>query len=173
MLTNIFLIRHATPLQHTGLAYRTMPGPGISDKGRREARQAALFLADKQVEHLFVSPFARTVETAEQIVDYLDLPVTFTSLIAENAPDESTDKVQARIREFLHGVQDSPFRSVGMVSHGYPIRVLVEELSQGRIDFKQYIFPGNNPAPTAGIWHARYHEQVWQLELIFQPDQTV
>ncbi len=172
MLTDIFLIRHAAPLQHTGLAYRTMPGPGLSDQGRDEARQAAVFLADKHVEHLFVSPFARTTETAEQIIERLDLPVTFTGLIAENAPDERAEQVQMRIREFLHSIHDSPFTCIGLVSHGYPIRLCIEELSQGRIDLKQYVFPGNNPAPTAGIWHAQYHDQVWRLELLFRPDQA-
>lgn len=173
MLTDIFLIRHATPLLNTGLAYRTMPGPNLSERGREEARQAATFLADRALEHLFVSPFARTTQTAEQLVERLDLPVTFTQLIAENAPEEPAAQVLVRIREFLQSVMDSPFTRIGVVSHGYPIRLCIEELGQGQINLNQYIFSGNNPAPTAGIWHARRKEQGWRLELAFQPDQLV
>ncbi len=172
MLTDIFLIRHATPLQNTGVAYRTMPGPDLSDHGRQEARLAAAFLADKALEHLFVSPFARTTQTAEQILEQLDLPVTFSQLITENPPDESADKVRARIREFLNMVMDASCTRIGVVSHGNPIQVFIQELGQGQIDLKQYVFSGNNPAPPAGIWHARRDGEGWRLELAFQPGQA-
>ncbi len=173
MLTDIFLIRHAAPLLNMGVAYRTMPGPDLSDHGRHEARLAATFLADKALDHLFVSPFARTTQTAEEILEQLDLPVTFTHLIAENLPDERAEKVHARIREFLSIVMEASFTRIGVVSHGNPIQVFIHELGQSQIDLKQYMFSGNNPAPTAGIWHARRNGEAWYLELAFQPDQNI
>lgn len=172
MPTDIFLIRHAEPLLNTGLQYRVMPGPGLSDMGRREARQVAAFLADKGIAHLFVSPFARTTQTAELIVEQLDIPVTFTKLIEENAPTESADQVFARVREFLQSLTDSPLERIALVSHGFPIGAMITELSQGQVDLKQYVFPGNNPAPTGGVWHARRSEQSWRLELVFKPDSS-
>lgn len=168
-MTDIFMIRHGEPLWNTGIAYRTMPGPDLSDKGRHEARQVAAFLAARAVEHLFVSPFARTTQTAEQIIEQINIPITFTRLLEENAPDEHAARVDARIREFLSGVADSPYRRIALVSHGYPIRVLLKALSQDQLDLTAHVYAGNNPAPTAGVWHAQRSDPSWQLELVFKP----
>ncbi len=171
MLEDIFLIRHGQPLSNTGLNYRTLPGPGLTERGKEEARQAAAFIADKGVQHLFASPFDRTAQTAEQIVATLDidLPITFTRLIQEHAPGESNEHVQARIREFLAGIEDSPLQRIALVSHGSPIRTMLLELSPQPIKLNLYIYPGNNPAPTAGIWHARRSERGWHCDLAFKP----
>lgn len=170
MLTDLFLIRHAAPEWHGGPAYRTAPGPNLSVGGQREAQQLAHFLADKALDHLFVSPFARTMQTATLIVERLGVPVTVTRLIEENALTESAEQVHVRIRDFLHSLTDSLFRRVGIVSHGYPIRMILEELSRGRLDLRPYVFDNNNPAPTAGVWQAHRVDDGWRLDLVFQPN---
>lgn len=170
MLTDLFLIRHAAPEWHGGPAYRTAPGPDLSVSGQREAQQLAHFLADKALDHLFVSPFARTMQTAAHIVDRLDVPVTYTRFVEEHSATESAEQVHVRIRDFLLSLTDSPFQRVGIVSHGFPIRVMLEELSSGRLDLRPYVFGGNNHAPTAGVWHAHRVEDGWRLDLVFQPD---
>ncbi len=169
MLTDIFLIRHGHPLQNSGLTYNTLPGPGLSDLGRNEARQAATFLADKGLEHLFVSPFDRTTQTAEQISELLTVPITFTNLVQEHGPAENFDQVRARARELLCSLDDSPLSRIAVVSHGSPIRALLLELSQDRIDLSKHVYLGGNPAPTAGIWHAQRTDSSWRLELVFKP----
>lgn len=74
MLSDLFLIRHGQPIHNPAIRYDLPPGPDLSERGRAEARQAAAFLADKGIEQLLVSPFARTTQTAEVLVDALGLP---------------------------------------------------------------------------------------------------
>lgn len=169
MLTDIFLVRHGHPLQNSGLAYLSPPGPGLSDLGRQEARQAAAFLADKSVEHLFVSPFDRTTQTAEVLVEQLGTPVTFTRLVQEHGAGEQFDQVRERIRELLHSLDDSPLSRIGLVTHGSPIRAMLLELSRDKIDLTGHVYSGGNPAPTAGIWHAQRSGDAWRIDLVFKP----
>jgi 2,3-bisphosphoglycerate-dependent phosphoglycerate mutase len=170
LLSDIYLIRHGLPVVNPSIPYNTHPGPDLSERGRAEARQAAQFLADKGVEQIFASPFARTTQTAEVLVDVLGLPLIFTTLLQEHALDEHFDTVRGRIREFLAAAADSPHRRVAFVSHGSPIRAALLELSKEKIDLSTHVYPGGNAAPTCGIWHVqRTDEQQLRFELVFKP----
>lgn len=170
MLNEVYLIRHGTPVQNILLPYNRPPGPGLAERGRSEARQAGLFLADQGVEHLFASPFARTTQTAEVLADVLGLPLTLTALLAEHGPGESFELVRARVRELLAAAADSPYTRLACVSHGSPIRAALLELSHEKIDLTRHNYPGGNPAPPCGIWHARRLEGgQMQVELVFKP----
>ena len=168
----IFFIRHGQPIQNSGVPYQILPGPDLSERGRVEARQAAVFLADKGIEQLFVSPFARTTQTAEVIIDQLGLPATFTALVQEQAPNEPLDTVRVRIRELLAGLEDSPYQRVGIVTHGSPVRAALMELSSDKIDLSKHVYPGGNPAPTCGIWQATFVDATTRrFELVFKPSE--
>lgn len=170
MLSDLYLIRHGQPVINTAIPYHTPPGPELSERGREEAAQAAAFLADKQIEHLFVSPFARTTQTAEVLVDRLGLPVTFTALVQEHGPGESFEQVRARIRELLAAAEDSPHARLAIVAHGSPIRAALLELSKEKIDLTKHVYAGGNPAPTCGIWHVQFlDEHTRRFELVFKP----
>lgn len=170
MPQELFFIRHGLPIQNSGVPYQTLPGPDLSERGRSEARQAAAFLADKGIEQLFVSPFARTTQTAEVIIDQLGLPATFTALVQEQAPNETLDTVRMRIRELLAGLEDSPYQRVGFVTHGSPIRAALMELSNDKIDLTKHVYPGGNPAPTCGIWQATFVDATTRrFDLVFKP----
>ncbi|WP_322494273.1 histidine phosphatase family protein [Chloroflexus sp.] len=170
MLSDLFLIRHGQPVHNPAIPYQLPPGPDLSERGRAEARQVAAFLADKGVELLFASPFARTTQTAEVLVDALGLPVTFTTLVQEHAPSESFDHVRARVRELLAGLADSPYQRVGIVTHGSPIRAFLLEISHDQIDLRGHVYQGGNPAPTCGVWHVTFNQQrACRFELAFKP----
>jgi 2,3-bisphosphoglycerate-dependent phosphoglycerate mutase len=170
LLSDIYLIRHGAPAQNAAIPYNTPPGPGLSERGRAEARQAAAFLADRGVERLFASPFARTTQTAEVLADALGLPATFTSLLQEHGPGETFDTVRERVRELLAAAADAPQQRVAFVTHGSPIRAALLELSREKIDLSRHNYPGGNPAPTCGIWHVhRLDEQHLRFELVFKP----
>lgn len=169
MLTDIFIIRHAQPTQFMGQNYNLPPGPDLSERGRDEALQAARFLADKGLQHLFVSPFARTTQTAEIVHEQLDIPITFTRLVAEHAPHEDQAQVRTRIQELLAAADDAQATCIGIISHGSPIKQLLLELTQERINLSQHTYAGGNPAPTAGIWHAQRRDNRWNLALVFTP----
>jgi 2,3-bisphosphoglycerate-dependent phosphoglycerate mutase len=170
LITDIYLVRHGQPQLNPAIPYNTPPGPDLSDHGRNEARQAAAFLADKGVEHFFVSPFARTTQTVEVILETLDLPVTFTSLVQEHGPGEGFDKVRERVCELLSGAEDSPLHRIALITHGSPIRAALMELSKDKIDLSKHVYSGGNPAPTCGIWHVqRLDEHTRRFELVFKP----
>lgn len=169
MLTDIYLIRHGQPLLATGLVYNTVPGPDLSEQGRLEARAAADFLADKGVQHLFVSPFARTTQTAEEIVERLGIDATFTDAVAEHGPSETPAIVRKRIAAFLDTLEDGPLQRIGIVTHGSPVKEALLYLSREQIDLTKHIYPNGNHAPTCGIWHVRRHEATRVFTLLFKP----
>lgn len=170
MLTDLYLVRHGQPAHDPAVAYNTPPGPELAERGREEAAQAAAFLAERGVELLFASPFARTAQTAEALAEALALPVTFTALVQEHGPAESFEKVRARVAELLAALDDSPHSRVALVTHGSPIRAALHELSKDKIDLSRHVYAGGNPAPTCGIWHVHFADaHTRRFELIFRP----
>ena len=169
MLLDIYLIRHGQPQMNTGLVYNTPPGPPLTEQGRAEAQAAAAFLADKGIEHLFVSPFARTTPTAEAIVDLLSIDATFLDAVAEHGPGETPATVRARIAPFLDGLEETPLQRIGIVTHGSPLKEALLHLSRERIDLSKHIYPYGNHAPTCGIWHVRCEEHTRIFTLVFKP----
>lgn len=170
MLTDLFLIRHGEPARDLAIPYTTLPGPDLSAQGRAEAAQAAAFLADKGLERLFVSPFARAAQTADVIVAQLGLIQTFTPLVQEHGPQERFEQVRERIVELLAAANDSPHQRIGIVAHGSPIRAALLELSKDKIDLSKHVYAGGNPAPTCGIWHVQLlDEYTRRFELVFKP----
>lgn len=171
MLADLYLIRHGQPVHNPAIPYQVPPGPELSERGRVEAAQAADFLADKGLEHLFVSPFARTSQTAEVLVERLGLPATFTALVQEHGPGERFEQVRARISELLLAAHDAPHTRMAIVAHGSPIRAALLELSNEKIDLSRHVYAGGNPAPTCGIWHVQFLDaHTRRFELVFMPE---
>jgi 2,3-bisphosphoglycerate-dependent phosphoglycerate mutase len=170
VLSDLYLIRHGEPVRNGAVPYHSLPGPDLAPRGRAEAAQAAAFLADRGLEQLFASPFARTAQTAEVLVKALNLPLSFTSLIQEHGPSEQFAQVQARVGDLLAALDDGPHQRIGLVAHGSPIRAALLTLSREQIDLSRHVYPGGNPAPTCGIWHVRFEQTgVHRCELIFKP----
>jgi broad specificity phosphatase PhoE len=75
LVTTFYLIRHG---EHTLLGrvlVGRMPGVGLSERGRAEARWLAARLAEERIGALYASPMQRTRETAALIAAELQLPV--------------------------------------------------------------------------------------------------
>jgi broad specificity phosphatase PhoE len=85
----MILIRHGQ--SEWNAAYnRTRVDPGIPDPpltavGRDQARQAAADLAARGIARLLVSPYRRTIQTAEIIAAELSLPIDIEPLVRERA----------------------------------------------------------------------------------------
>jgi 2,3-bisphosphoglycerate-dependent phosphoglycerate mutase len=169
MLQQLYLIRHAHPQQGTGIPYDRVPGPPLSDSGREEARAAALYLSQCGLQQLYVSPLDRTSETGRIISAHIGVPVQIEESLAEHRSDEPFDKVKARVRDFLARVDCEPIEVAGFVTHGSPVKALVQLLSSETIDLSKYLFDAGNHAPTAGIWRAERQDNTWRLDLVFTP----
>jgi broad specificity phosphatase PhoE len=57
--------------------------PPISDDGTVQAQQLAQRLKTENITHIFASPFLRTVQTANQVAQVLDLPIKLESGLSE------------------------------------------------------------------------------------------
>jgi len=57
--------------------------PPISDDGTVQAQQLAQRLQTENITHVFASPFLRTVQTANQVAQVLDLPIKLESGLSE------------------------------------------------------------------------------------------
>ena len=169
MLKQLYLIRHAHPQQGTGIPYDRVPGPPLSDTGKDEARAAALYLAQCGLERLYASPLDRTQETATAISHGNATPLQTEEALAEHRNGENFDQVKARMRDFLARVETEPLEVVGFVTHGSPIKALLQLLSDEKIDLKKFNFDAGNHVPTAGIWRAERTANEWKLELVFTP----
>jgi broad specificity phosphatase PhoE len=166
MVREIYLVRHGAA-DRTG-DYETAPGPGLNERGRFEAYQAACFLSGRGVERLYVSPFRRTRETAEQIGEQLGLLLSLREGLAEARRDESVDSVRERVRGFLQSLAESPLPVVAVVSHGTPLLMLRAELCGEPVEIRRTP-SGEAPLPSAGIWRAWHDGDRWQVETAFAP----
>ncbi len=127
----------------------------LTPKGKKQAKNAGNILKDKGIEIIFASPFLRTQETAKLINDSLKLNVIETTLIRERCTGmdgkplsewmnfisgkdyfklkpkggESFSHEKKRLRDFLKFLKTTNFKSVLLVSHGEPIKVLKELLN--------------------------------------------
>lgn len=171
MIDQIYLIRHAQPDRSSSIRYDIEPGPPLTATGRAEAQQAARWLAGRGIEYLFASPFARTVQTADTIVDLLGLPITYVKSLGEGAPGETKERVRDRVAELLTQLDDGPLRSVALVTHGICVKSILLHTTADKIDLGKHIYDYGNCAPTAGIWHGLRGEGGWRWELTFRPGQ--
>jgi broad specificity phosphatase PhoE len=55
----------------------------LSDTGHQQARETAEFFSKQSIQHLFVSPFLRTLQTATPIAEELDLPMKIEDGLCE------------------------------------------------------------------------------------------
>jgi probable phosphomutase (TIGR03848 family) len=68
-MTTFFFVRHGVT-SHTGAKLTGwMPGVGLSDEGRAEAKDAASALSSVRLDAVYSSPIERTIETAEIIAE--------------------------------------------------------------------------------------------------------
>ncbi len=85
----MILLRHGESAFNAAFN-RTRIDPGIRDaplteRGRRQAAAAAEALRESDLKRLLVSPYQRTLQTAEIIAGHLDLPIAIEPLVRERA----------------------------------------------------------------------------------------
>lgn len=69
----LYLIRHGQSANNEGILPR-VPDPPLTDLGVEQARWAGESLKDEGITRLYCSPMLRTLQTAQMIVDSIDLP---------------------------------------------------------------------------------------------------
>lgn len=153
-MTTVYLIRHGEleyPTNSRGQRLLYGPDVPLSDKGRRQIQELSeRFVREgRKLEKIYTSPFVRAVETAEIFASRLLLSQPVRILEFQDISPGSMvgklldDVIQGRLQEYgetheevlermMRGVQQvvekEKGRSIGIVSHGDSIRVLLFHL---------------------------------------------
>ena len=173
---SIYLIRHATPdWTRKDIPYNIPPGPSLIAKGERQARQLAAFLQQSQVKHVYTSPMQRALQTAQIVIQTVQIPYEINQDLIEWKPDESEESVKGRIWPFINNqFSQNLDGDLAFVSHGGPITLLLKAFGMQPELLDQYChsFDGNNPLPPAGAWKVTPLDgnNEWQMDLVFKPD---
>lgn len=171
----VYLARHATPdWSRTDIAYDVPPGPPLTAQGEAEAERLGRFLTQAGVTELYASPLERTQRTAAIAGQLLGAPVQTEEAIAEWRHGESQELVLDRIQAFWEelAAANGVNGPVALVSHGGPIRLLLETVSGDPARIKEYCgrYDHGNPLPPAGVWRTqRNGDGAWNVDLVFTP----
>ncbi len=177
-MKKLFLVRHGTVQNPHGILYRRLPGFLLSELGRREVEETAVFLSTQPVETIYHSPLERAVETAEIIATYPpgagaarsgreSPPMVVDERIHEWGEGESPDEVLSRMRAFLEDWRTADHEVSVAVSHRDPIRRLLFDLV-GR----PWPYPDDAaemPLPQAGVYLISDKPNGICADLVFVP----
>lgn len=157
------------------IRYDVPPGPPLVEQGEREARALGEFLRAAGVQSIFASPLVRAHRTAQLAAGVAGLDgVTVVDDVAEYRREENDDAVFERFQGFFAAAVDAASTAgpVVIVSHGGPVRVMLERLGVDTDHLWHYRrqFDHQNPLPPAGAWELiRYGDGPWEARLAFSP----
>lgn len=170
MVHEIYILRHAAPDRTSSIPYNIPPGPPLTAIGRKEALQAGVFLQNRQIDAVYVSPFMRTRQTAAIVSEHVVAPFAYVDSIKEGAPGESHRDIRARVRGLLDELNGRVISSVMLVTHGCCVLATLQETTNDAIDLSGHKYDYGNHSPTAGIWHGvRQATGVYAWDLVFTP----
>lgn len=176
-ICKVYLIRHATPdWSRKDLVYHLPPGPPLTEEGLAEAKALGGFLQQAGIRRLFASPLERCEHTARIAGEIAGVKLEVLPDLAEWRPGEVPATVRTRFWPLLEdawrlAAVEGP---VGLVTHGGPISVLLEELGADPQELNRLKskFDHRNPLPPAGAWevHCNGAGEGWKLRLAFTPN---
>jgi broad specificity phosphatase PhoE len=176
MQSMIYLARHATPdWSRVDVRYDIPPGPPLTAQGEAEAAQLGAFLREAGVRKIYASPLERALRTAQIAGEQAAIPVEEIAMIAEWQRGESEAAVLERFLPFWASacVESQSVGPLALVTHGGPVRLMLEYLEHDREEIKFYRkqFDRDNPLPPAGAWriHREHEDGPWRIELCFTP----
>ncbi len=170
---SIYLIRHATPdLTRRELPYHQVPGPPLTGQGEREAAALGEYLRRERVRLLYTSPLERCLRTAHIAGQAAGTQVVENDQLIELQPGESDEAVRGRVWPVFEAACQQ-VEVVGLVTHGGPIRVLLEALGMDPGELAALLkYDSGNPLPPGGVWRVQRDgvEGEWELRLDFVPE---
>ncbi len=78
----IYFIRHGETILNKAHIRQDSIG-GLSDEGKKQAQETGIRLSKMHIQHMYISPYERTAETAGIINNFVHTPFTLTPLLAE------------------------------------------------------------------------------------------
>lgn len=120
----------------------------ILAEGIPTSKKVGKYLAKKNIDVYFSSPYKRCVQTAEIIEQITNEEFVLDARIGEemiNRKKETFEELVKRLRNFLDYIRSKRFESVAICSHGWPIAALVALITKGEVklrDLDNYPKPG-------------------------------
>jgi broad specificity phosphatase PhoE len=97
----VHLVRHGEVENPKGVIYGRLPGYNLSQRGHRQAEQAADRLSDKDIAVVMASPLERAQETAQEIAKPHSLEV-----VTDERLNETDTTLEGLTRNAMHFVRD-------------------------------------------------------------------
>jgi broad specificity phosphatase PhoE len=135
-VTLFHLIRHGEHALLGRVLAGRMPGVGLSERGRAEARWLAARLAGEQIGALYASPMQRTRETAEIIAEQLKLPVLYREDAIELDFGEWTGATFETVRGDPRWPLWSSQRSIATLPGGESMRAVQQRIVAALFDLR-------------------------------------
>lgn len=105
-MSSVILIRHGQKEAECG-------NPGLTELGKTQAAETAVFLKQFSVEKVIASPFARTQETVAPIGQLLDLPVVSDDRLRERIEwDPASLSWDSFVAEWIHATADRQYQPI-------------------------------------------------------------
>jgi len=79
---HIYFVRHGETILNAAHIRQDNKG-GLTEDGKEQAKATGVRLSKMHIEHMYVSPYERTIETAGLINEYVHVSFTYTKLLAE------------------------------------------------------------------------------------------
>jgi broad specificity phosphatase PhoE len=95
----IHLVRHGEVENPSGVIYGRLPGYNLSERGRRQAEQAAKHLRDADIGALWSSPLERAQETAQAVAEPHNMEVVTDHRLIES--DSTFEGVSRTLWAFM------------------------------------------------------------------------
>jgi len=111
-------------------------------------KKIGVYLAKKDIDAYFSSPYKRCVQTTQIIENIIDKKFVLDERIAEemiNRKKETFEEMVERLSNFVDFTKTKKFKTVAICSHGWPIAALVALITKGEVkleDLDNYPKPG-------------------------------
>ncbi|OLS20620.1 MAG: putative phosphoserine phosphatase 2 [Candidatus Heimdallarchaeota archaeon LC_2] len=147
----IYLLRHGIPSNEYKGSYDILPGPELSEFGRKQAIEAAKWFNSKKIDLIYSSPFTRAYQTSKPICKLLNIRHKIVDPLQEQNNQETYSALKYRVinwwnSESMHLADKTPI----IISHGAPLNAFISNFDNNLTNYRT--FGRGNLIPMGGIW---------------------
>ncbi|MFA6602753.1 MAG: histidine phosphatase family protein [Candidatus Shapirobacteria bacterium] len=129
-MIRLILIRHAESERNAG--EKLLPNR-LTNKGQKQAKQLARYLADNQIDFFYCSNTPRSMETLEEIIKGRggEFDIALSHLIKPKTKSEKFEQVKRRTELFIEDlkIEFEKEATVAVISHKIPIQMMLLALT--------------------------------------------
>lgn len=162
----IYLLRHGIPTPDYKGSYDILPGPELSEIGRKQAVEAAKWLNSKSIDLIYSSPFTRAYQTSEPICKLLNLQLKIVVPLQEQNNKETLSELKDRITKWWNSEsRHISNKTLIIVSHGSPLNSFISIFDNDISNYRT--FGSGNLIPMGGIWELSQDSKKMTSKLIW------